>query len=167
MTSSIHIRQARREDAALILDLIRELAEYEKLAHEAQATQADLERDLFGAKPCAEVLIGEIAGQPQGFALFFGNYSTFVGRPGIYLEDLYVRPGARGAGLGKALLEHIAALAVQRNCGRLEWSVLDWNEPALKFYRSLGATPMNEWTVHRVSSDALQKLAAQSRSAAA
>jgi GNAT superfamily N-acetyltransferase len=166
MTTPIHIRQARREDAALILDLIRELAEYEKLAHEAKATQADLKRDLFGDKPCAEVLIGEIAGQPQGFALFFGNYSTFVGRPGIYLEDLYVRPDSRGAGLGKALLAHIAALAVQRGCGRLEWSVLDWNEPALKFYRALGAAPMSEWTVHRVSGDALSQLAAQTRSVA-
>lgn len=166
MTSSIHIRQARREDAALILELIRELADYEKLAHEAKAEQTDLERDLFGDKPCAEVLIGEIAGQPQGFALFFGNYSTFVGRPGIYLEDLYVRPESRGAGLGKALLAHIAELAVRRNCGRLEWSVLDWNEPALKFYQALGAKAMNEWTVHRVSGDALQKLAAQTRSVA-
>jgi GNAT superfamily N-acetyltransferase len=146
---------------ALLLALIRELAEYEKLAHEMIATQADLERDLFGERPCAEVLIGECDGKPQGFALFFRNYSTFVGKPGIYLEDLYVRPEARGRGLGRSLLVRIAALAVERGCGRLEWSVLDWNEPAIRFYHSLGAKPMSEWTIQRVIGPALWQLAAQ------
>ena len=138
MTSTLHIRFAQRSDAALILGFVRELAEYEKLLHEMQATQADLERDLFGDDPCAEALIGECDGQPQGFALFFRSYSTFVGRPGLYLEDLYVRPQARGRGLGGALLKRVAALAVARDCGRLEWSVLDWNEPAIRFYQALG-----------------------------
>lgn len=160
MKSEINIRSAQRQDAALILGLVRELAEYEKLLHEMQATQADLERDLFGERPCAEVLIGECKGKPQGFALFFPNYSTFVGRPGIYLEDLYVRPEARGLGLGKALLVRVAALAAARGCGRLEWSVLDWNEPAIRFYHSLGARPMSEWTVQRVTGNSLAQLAA-------
>lgn len=161
MTSTLHIRFAQRSDAALILGFVRELAEYEKLLHEMQATQADLERDLFGDDPCAEALIGECDGQPQGFALFFRSYSTFVGRPGLYLEDLYVRPQARGRGLGGALLKRVAALAVARDCGRLEWSVLDWNEPAIRFYQALGARPMSEWTLQRVTGSALKQLASQ------
>ena len=161
MTSTLRIRFAQRSDAALILGFVRELAEYEKLLHEMQATQADLERDLFGDDPCAEALIGECDGQPQGFALFFRSYSTFVGRPGLYLEDLYVRPQARGRGLGGALLKRVAALAVARDCGRLEWSVLDWNEPAIRFYQALGARPMSEWTLQRVTGSALKQLASQ------
>ena len=158
--SAIWIRDARRSDAALILAFVRELAEYEKLLHEVSATEDALARDLFGPRPCAEVLIGEIDGKPEGFALFFRNYSTFVSKPGIYLEDLYVRPASRGRGLGKALLKHVARQAVERGCGRLEWSVLDWNEPALRFYHALGARPMSDWTVQRVTGDALKQLGA-------
>ena len=159
-----HLRPATPQDAALILSFIRQLAEYERLGHEVVATEADLERDLFGAHPAAEVILGFSDGEPAGFALFFHNYSTFLGRPGIYLEDLFVVPAHRGKGLGKTLLVHLARLAVARNCGRLEWSVLDWNEPALQFYRSLGAVGLDEWTVHRVAGPALEKLAGISSS---
>ena len=152
------IRPARPEDCALIAELIGELAEYERLAHEAVATAADLRRDLFGDRPYAEALIAEADGQPAGFALFFHNYSTFQGRPGLYLEDLYVRPAFRGRGLGKALLLHLAGLAVERRCGRLEWAVLDWNSPAIAFYKSLGAHPMSDWTTYRLDGPALQRL---------
>jgi GNAT superfamily N-acetyltransferase len=157
---SITIRRARPADAALILSLIRELAEYERLSHAVVATEDDLRGHLFGERPVAECLIGELDGRPEGFALFFTNFSTFMARPGIYLEDLYVRPHARGAGLGKALLAHLAALAVERGCGRLEWAVLDWNEPAIGFYRALGAQPMSEWTVYRLQGNALHSLGA-------
>ncbi|MEQ1538759.1 MAG: GNAT family N-acetyltransferase [Sphingorhabdus sp.] len=157
MTNSI--RPATRSDLPLIAQFIRDLAEYEKLAHEVRFDEAVLGDRLFGSRPYAEVLIGEIDGTPQGFALFFHNFSTFEGRPGIYLEDLFVRPEARGSGLGKALLKALAALAVERDCARLEWSVLDWNEPAIVFYRSLGAKSMDGWTINRVDGDALQELA--------
>lgn len=156
MTNSI--RPATRSDLPLIAQFIRDLAEYEKLAHEVRFDEAVLGDRLFGARPYAEVLIGEIDGVAQGFALFFHNFSTFEGRPGIYLEDLFVRPEARGSGLGKALLKALAALAVERDCARLEWSVLDWNEPAIVFYRSLGAKSMDGWTINRVDGDALQEL---------
>jgi len=153
------IRAATPDDVPLILRFIRELAAYERLAHEVVATEEKLRETLFGARPYAEVVIAEEAGEPAGFALFFHNYSTFLGRPGIYLEDLYVRPEMRGGGIGRALLAHLARLAVERGCGRLEWWVLDWNEPAIRFYRQLGAEAMDDWTVFRVAGDALTQLA--------
>ena len=159
---SLSIRAATPADISLIGQFIRDLAEYEKLAHAVRFDEAVMAQKLFGPRPYAEVLIGEINGVPQGFALFFHNFSTFEGRPGIYLEDLFVRPDARGSGLGKALLGTLAALAVERDCARLEWSVLDWNTPAIDFYKALGATPMDEWTVYRVDGGALGNLAAHS-----
>lgn len=157
------IRPAAAADLPLIAALIRELAEYEKLAHEVRFDEAVLGQKLFGARPYAEVAIGERDGVAQGFALFFHNFSTFEGRPGIYLEDLFVRPEARGSGLGKALLAHLAALAVERDCARLEWSVLDWNEPAIGFYRQLGARAMDEWTTMRLDGSSLAQLGALAR----
>ncbi len=159
LSMTLSIRPATRADLPLIAQFIRDLAEYEKLSHEVRFDEAVLGERLFGARPYAEVLIGEIDGQAQGFALFFHNFSTFEGKPGIYLEDLFVRPEARGSGLGKALLQRLAALAVERDCARLEWWVLDWNAPAIGFYKSLGANPMDEWTTFRVEGDALAKLA--------
>jgi GNAT superfamily N-acetyltransferase len=158
-TPTIHLRQAQVTDTPQILAFVRELAEYEKLAHEAVADEATLATQLFGDHPAAEVVIAEVDGQPAGFALFFHNFSTFLGRRGLYLEDLYVKPEFRGLGLGRKLMIHLANLAVERNCGRFEWSVLDWNEPAIRFYRSLGATGLEEWTVQRVTGDALAALA--------
>lgn len=157
---TIAIRPATPDDLPLVAQFIRDLAEYEKLAHEVRFDEAKLGEKLFGSRPYAEVVIGELDGLPQGFALFFHNFSTFEGRPGLYLEDLFVRPAARGSGLGKALLAHLARLCVTRDCARLEWSVLDWNAPAIGFYQSLGATLMDEWTVMRVDGGALTKLAA-------
>ncbi|MBL9064826.1 MAG: GNAT family N-acetyltransferase [Sphingopyxis sp.] len=157
---TLAIRPATPADLPLIAQFIRDLADYEKLAHEVRFDEATLGAKLFGPRPYAEVVIGELDGTPQGFALFFHNFSTFEGRPGIYLEDLFVRPAARGSGLGKALLAHLAELCVTRDCARLEWSVLDWNAPAIGFYQSLGAKLMDEWTVMRVDGDALTKLAA-------
>lgn len=159
----IVIRPAVREDAGQILAFIRELAEYERLAHEAVADEAGLAAHLFGERPCAEALIAEVDGAPAGFALFFHNFSTFVGKPGLYLEDLFVRPAFRGLGLGKRLMVRLARIALERDCGRFEWSVLDWNTPAIDFYRSLGAAGLDEWTVQRVGGDALKALAAQDR----
>jgi len=158
---STTIRDATKADVPLILGFIRELAEYEKLLHEVVATEDGLQETLFGAKPGAEVVIAEVDGAPVGFALFFHNYSTFAGRPGIYLEDLYVRPEARGKGVGAALLAHLAALAVERGCARLEWAVLDWNRPAIAFYEKLGAKAMDDWTVFRVSGEPLRRLGAR------
>jgi GNAT superfamily N-acetyltransferase len=155
---TLSIRFANRTDLPLIAQFIRDLADYERLAHEVRFDEAVLGDRLFGPRPYAEVLIGEIDGGPQGFALFFHNFSTFEGKPGVYLEDLFVRPQARGSGLGKALLKRLAALAVERDCARLEWAVLDWNEPAIAFYTSLGARMMDEWTVMRVDGDALDSL---------
>lgn len=157
---TISIRPASAADLPLIAQLIRDLAEYERLAHEVRFDDEVLRTKLFGPRPYAEVVIGEIDGHPQGFALFFHNFSTFEGRPGIYLEDLFVRPEARGSGLGKALLSHLATLAVERDCARLEWSVLDWNEPAIGFYKKLGARLMDDWTVMRVDGQALAQLGA-------
>ena len=157
---TLSIRPATRADLPLIGELIRALGEYEKLAHEVRFDEAVMGEKLFGARPYAEVLIGEIDGAAQGFALFFHNFSTFEGKPGIYLEDLFVRPAARGSGLGKALLSRLAALAVERDCARLEWSVLDWNEPAIGFYQNLGARLMDDWTVMRVDGQALHRLGA-------
>ncbi len=157
---AISIRPAAPADLPLIAQFIRDLAVYEKLAHEVRFDEATLGEKLFGPRPYAEVVIGELDGEPQGFALFFHNFSTFEGRPGLYLEDLFVRPEARGSGLGKALLAHLAQLCVTRDCARLEWSVLDWNTPAIGFYQNLGAKLMDEWTVMRVDGDALTELAA-------
>jgi len=156
---SVAIRPAAPADLPLIAELIRALAEYEKLAGEVRFDEAVLGETLFGPRPYAEVLIGEVDGEALGLALFFHNFSTFEGRPGIYLEDLFVRPDARGKGLGRALLTELARLAVERGCARLEWSVLDWNEPSIGFYKSLGARPMDEWTVMRVDGPALAALA--------
>jgi GNAT superfamily N-acetyltransferase len=154
------IRAATSADVPAIGALIRALADYERLASEAVATDDDLRTHLFGPRPAAEVLVAEVDAEVVGFALFFTSFSTFLGKPGLYLEDLFVRPAARGRGLGKALMIELARLAVARGHGRFEWSVLDWNTPALEFYRALGATPMDEWTVQRVTGDALAQLAA-------
>ena len=157
--SPISIRQASIADVPLVLRFIRELADYERLGDQVVATEEGLAATLFGDTPRAEVVFATIDGAEAGFALFFHNYSTFLGRLGIYLEDLYVRPELRGRGVGRALLGHLARLAAERGCGRLEWSVLDWNEPALAFYRSIGAKPVEGWTVHRIAGDALERLA--------
>lgn len=154
------LRFATPGDVPRILAFIHELAAYERLAHEVVADEAALRTWLFGARPMAEVLIAEHEGEAAGFALFFHSFSTFLARPGIYLEDLYVRPACRGLGIGKALLVRLAALARERGCGRLEWSVLDWNAPAIDFYRALGGEPLEEWTGFRVSGPALEALAA-------
>lgn len=159
MSHNFEIRPATVEDVPTILQFIRKLADYERLSHEVSATEELLREKLFGDKPYAEVLIGSTNGIPAGFALYFHNFSTFLGKPGIYLEDLFVDVEHRGKGFGKALLTHLAGIAVARDCGRLEWSVLDWNEPSIKFYLSLGAVPMNEWTVYRVTGAALGTLA--------
>jgi GNAT superfamily N-acetyltransferase len=155
------IRPAAPADTPAIARLIRSLAEYERLSHAVTLDEGHLRQHLFGPRPFAEVLLAEDAGAVIGFALFFHNYSTFVGRPGIYLEDLFVEPEQRGKGHGKALLRALARLAVERGCGRLEWAVLNWNEPAIRFYRSLGAVPMNEWTGYRLAGEALDAVAGQ------
>ncbi len=155
------LRFATESDVPIILELIRGLAEYEQLAHEVVADEATLARSLFGGRKVAEVVIADHDGAPAGFALFFHNFSTFLGVPGIYLEDLFVRPELRGLGIGETLLTFLAKLAVERRCGRLDWSVLDWNEPAIRFYLRLGAKAMDEWTVYRVTGSELAKLAAR------
>jgi GNAT superfamily N-acetyltransferase len=155
------IERATERDVPLILRLIKGLAEYEKLTDEVCATEDDLRRSLFGANPAAEVVIGYAGDEPVGFALFFHNYSTFLARPGMYLEDLFVLPAWRGHGYGRQLLAHLATLAVERGCGRLEWAVLDWNEPAIGFYKRLGAKPLHDWTVFRVTGEGLDHLASQ------
>ena len=155
----LSIRPATADDVPLIRALIAELAEYERMPDAVVATDEGLRDQLFGAHPGAEVLIGEVDGEPAGFALFFHNFSTFLGKRGLYLEDLFVRPAFRGAGLGRHLMATLARIAVQRDCGRFEWSVLDWNEPSIGFYRKLGAVGMNEWTVQRLQGEALHALA--------
>ncbi len=152
---SLRIGQARVEDVPVILDFIRQLAEYEKLAHEVAATEQTLRETLFSERPYAEVLIAYWEESPVGFALFFHNYSTFLAKPGIYLEDLFVNPAARGKGIGKALLTRLAEVAIERGCGRVEWSVLNWNAPSIEFYRRMGARPQDEWTTFRLTGDAL------------
>jgi GNAT superfamily N-acetyltransferase len=154
------LRAATADDVPRILVFIRALAEYERLLHEVVATEEGLRLALFGPRPYAEVVLAEDAGAPVGFALFFHTFSTFLGQPGIYLEDLFVVPEARGRGVGRALLAHLAQLAAERGCGRVEWAVLDWNAPAIRFYDSLGARPNDEWTVYRLTGDALTALAA-------
>lgn len=153
------IRAASEGDVPLILQFIRDLAEYERLSHKVVATEEQLRASLFGSPRFAEVIIGEDDGAPVGFALFFHNYSTFLAQPGIYLEDLFVKPEARGQGYGKALLVRLAQLARERGCGRVEWAVLNWNQPSIDFYKALGAAPMDEWTVYRLTGDALETLA--------
>lgn len=156
---SIRIEPATAADVPTILQLIRELAEFERLLHQVTATEAQLREELFGPRPRAEVVMARIGEEVAGFALYFHNFSTFLGKAGIYLEDLYVREKFRGHGCGAALLQHLARLAVERRCGRLEWWVLNWNQRAIDFYKSLGAAPMDEWTVYRVTGDALTRLA--------
>ena len=159
MKTDLKIRSATQADISLILVFIKELADYEKLAHEVVATEARLSQTLFGDKPYAEVILGYRGDEPVAFALFFHNYSTFLGKPGLYLEDLFVKPEMRGKGFGKCMLSHLASIAKERDCGRFEWWVLDWNKPAIKFYDSIGAVAMDEWTVYRVTDEALVELA--------
>jgi len=154
------IRRAEVADTPMIGRFIHALADYERLSHECVATEEGIRTTVFGNPPAAEVVFAEWEGTPVGMALFFPNYSTFLAKPGIYLEDLFVLPEYRGRGFGKALLLHVGRLAVERGCGRFDWSVLDWNTPSIEFYRSLGAVPLNEWTVMRVSGEALERLAA-------
>jgi GNAT superfamily N-acetyltransferase len=158
MMSALRIIPATKADVPLILSFVRKLAEYEKLSHEVVATEEGLVEGLFGARPMAEVLLAYWADEPVGFALYFHNFSTFVGKPGIYLEDLFVEPAHRGRGIGKALLARVARIAQDRGCGRLEWAVLDWNQPAIDFYRTLGAVAKDEWTIFRLSGDSLRRL---------
>lgn len=162
MSDSITIRPATEQDVPLIQGFIRDLARYEHLEHEMVATEEGLRKTLFGERRYAEVVFACVGDDPVGFALFFHNYSTFLGKPGIYLEDLFVRPEARGRGIGKRLLAWLAQTAVARDCGRLEWAVLDWNEPSIGFYRSLGAILKSEWQIFRLSGDPLQALAGES-----
>jgi GNAT superfamily N-acetyltransferase len=158
----LNIRPATRADAPTIASLVRELADYEKLLDEAKATATDFLRELESPNPVIHVLIAEWHGSPCGFALYFFNFSTFVGRPGLYLEDLFVRPEQRKHGIGRALLRALARIAAERGCGRMEWAVLDWNEPALRFYKSLDARQMNEWIIHRLTPVEIAKLAGES-----
>ena len=159
MSGEITIRAATRSDLPRILAFIRELAVYEHLEHEVVASEAEVGAALFGPLPAAEVVFACLDGTPVGFALFFHNFSTFLGRPGIYLEDLYVRPEARGLGIGKCLLAWLARTALERGCARLDWAVLDWNEPSIGFYRSLGAVALDEWITYRLAGEALERLA--------
>lgn len=156
------IRQATPDDVPLILAFIKELAEYEKLSHEVIATEKILQDSLFGANSHTQVIIGYVDQQPAAFAIYFYNFSSFLGRSGIYLEDLYVKESMRGNGFGQKMLQHLAKIAKEKNCGRLEWSVLDWNTPAIQFYQRMGAKAMDEWTVYRVTGDALDRLANES-----
>lgn len=157
--SSFRIRSATPSDVPRVLQFIKELAEYERLSHEVVADEPSLTRALFGPGANAEALLGELDGEPIAFAVFFHNFSTFLGRRGLYLEDLFVRPAHRGGGYGKAMLQHLAGLAVARGCGRFEWAVLDWNQPAIRFYEALGARPNADWTVYRLDGAALARLA--------
>lgn len=161
LASPFVLRSATAADVPAVLSCIRGLAEYEKLPHEVVATEEILRETLFGPRPAAEVVLAEDGEEVAGFALFFHNFSTFLGRPGLYLEDLYVYPRFRGRGLGRQLLAHLARLAVERKCGRFEWAVLDWNVDAIGFYEAMGAVAMSDWTVYRLAGDALQRLAAE------
>ena len=158
-TADFTLRPAQPHDMPAIVGLIRELAEFEHLAHLVRTTEAALDKHLFGARPVAEAVVAEADGVVVGFALFFTNFSTFLAQPGLYLEDLYVQPAFRGRGIGRALLSHLGALALERDCGRFEWSVLDWNENAIRFYQGMGATVMPDWRICRVAGDALQRFA--------
>lgn len=163
MNGTLSVRAAEAHEVALILSFIRELAQFERLTHEVVATEAELRRALFGARPFAEVVFACVDGEPVGFALFYHSFSTFLGRPGLYLEDLFVRPVQRGRGVGRLLLSWLARAALERGCGRLEWAVLDWNEAAIRFYRMLGAELKEEWKTCRVSGIALENLGARGR----
>jgi GNAT superfamily N-acetyltransferase len=156
---SLQIREATEADVPVIAWFIRQLAEYEHLLHEAVMTEETLRQSLFGSRRCGEVLLAYDDDKPVGFAVFFHNFSTFLGKPGLYLEDLFVTPDMRGKGFGRALLSRLAKIACERNCGRFEWAVLDWNKPSIEFYKKLGAVPMDEWTIFRVTGDALKRLA--------
>lgn len=158
------IRSAQVEDVSTIFGLIQALAEYEKLSHAVTGHEAALKEHLFGDRPCIEAVLADSEGKSVGFALFFTNYSTFLTKPGIYLEDLFVLPEYRGMGIGKALLSHLAGLALERDCGRLEWSVLDWNEPAIGFYQRMGATILPDWRICRVTEDAIAQIASANQS---
>jgi len=160
-SSNFQIRQATERDVPVILSFIRQLAEYERLSHEAVMTEDILRESLFGSRPAAEVLLGYSGDRPVAFAVFFHNFSTFLGRSGLYLEDLFVIPEMRGKGFGRSLLVELAKIARERKCGRFEWAVLDWNEPAIKFYKAIGAVPMDEWTIFRVTGEALNRLAGE------
>jgi GNAT superfamily N-acetyltransferase len=153
------LRAAEPRDVAAIVELIRELAAFERLTHLVEVTPQSLTPHLFGPRPAAECIVGEVDGELAAFALFFTNFSTFLGKPGLYLEDLYVRPARRGSGLGRALLARLGALAVERGCGRFEWSVLDWNEDAIRFYEGMGATLLPDWRICRVTGEALERFA--------
>src|ERR1700723_2287233 len=157
--SGLDISPAKSSDAALILSLINELADYEKLRHESVATEASIHQALFGPKPHAEAVIARLDGERVGFALFFHNFSTFLGKPGLYLEDLFVRPAYRGRAVGKSLLSHLATVALERDCGRLPWQVLDWNKPSRDFYERLGAQADAAWVTYKMTGDALRRLA--------
>jgi GNAT superfamily N-acetyltransferase len=167
VTDNFQIRPARVEDVPIILELIRDLATYERAPHEVTATEEQLVDVLFGERPAAEVLLGFEGDLPVGFAVFFHNFSTWLGRPGLYLEDLFIKPEKRGKGYGRALLVELAKIARDRGCGRMEWAVLNWNEPAIKFYRALGAKPMDEWTVFRLTREGIARLAHAADTAAA
>lgn len=159
MLEEVRIEPATVGDVPLILSLIKALAEYERLSHEVVATEAQVRESLFGAKPHAEAVIARVQSEAVGFAVWFHTYSTFLSRPGLYLEDLFVLPAWRGRGIGGALIRHLARIAVERGCGRMEWAVLDWNDPAIGFYRSIGARPMDEWTTYRLTGEVLDRLA--------
>jgi GNAT superfamily N-acetyltransferase len=159
LISPVRVAEATEPDVPAILQMIRDLAEYEKLSHIVVATEEKLRQTLFGPRPCAEVILAWVGDECAGMALFFSNYSTFLAQPGLYLEDLYVKPHLRGKGAGRALLRRLAQMALERDCGRVEWEVLDWNEPSIRFYRSLGALPHDEWTRYRLTGMALQQLA--------
>jgi len=156
---TIEIVPATERDVPVILDLIRQFAEFERLSHVVTATEERLRATLFGERPCAETLLASYGGECVGFALYFTNYSTFVAKPGLYLEDLFVKPHARGKGIGRALLERVAQIAVERGCWRIDWVVLDWNQPAIEFYKRLGAVPMDGWTTFRLTGEPLRRLA--------
>ena len=160
LAKELLIRSAEIQDTPLILSFIQELADYEKLSHQVEATEEKLQESLFSADAAARVLIAEYGEEPAGFAVYSFNYSTFLAQPGLYLEDLYVRPVLRGKGIGRALLVEVAGLARKRKCGRLEWAVLDWNEPAIRFYQDLGATALNEWTLFRLTDSDLESVGA-------
>lgn len=157
----VKLHFAEEKEIPVILSFIKELAEYEKLSDEVTADEEQLKKTLFGERKVAEVIIADYKNEPAGFMLFFHNYSTFLGKPGIYLEDLYVKKNLRGNGIGKLLLSYLSKIALERDCGRIEWAVLDWNEPSIQFYKKLGAKPMDEWTVFRVTGKEIENLAAQ------
>ncbi|HEX8651711.1 MAG TPA: GNAT family N-acetyltransferase [Pyrinomonadaceae bacterium] len=159
---NFRIEETKPQDVSLILSFVKELAEYERLSQSVTVTEDDLREALFGERPVVSTVIGYFEDEPVSFALFFHNFSTFIGRPGLYLEDLYVRPHMRGRGFGRAMLVYLAQVARERRCGRMEWAVLNWNEPAIRFYKSLGARPLDDWIVFRLHEDALDKLAEES-----